>query len=248
MATRSKSVFSPATKRQPYTSSATPARSFIASSLGTKVLMGVTGILLFVYLILHIAGNALVFFGPEVFNTYSHTLINSPLVIPIEVGLAAIFTIHVYKAVTNFIANRRARPVGYYKTAWTGKPSRKGIASTTMILSGLVIFLFVAIHLRQFRFGAEYLVQEAAPGAHMRDLYRLEMEVFSNPVNVAFYVFCMIVVGSHLWHGFGSAFESLGADHPRYTPWLMRLGQVLTVIIAGGFIFIPIWAFALAAR
>ncbi|MGH2369694.1 MAG: succinate dehydrogenase cytochrome b subunit, partial [Chloroflexota bacterium] len=211
MATQSNSVLSrpaAASQPKPYTSSLAPSRSYLASSIGTKVLIGATGLLLFTYLILHLAGNVLVFFGPEVFNGYSHLLISNPLVIPIEIGLAAIFVIHIYKAVTNFIANRRARPVKYYQTAWSGKPSRKNLASTTMILSGLIIFGFVLLHLWQFKYGPSYVVEQATPGAAggepvhgIRDLYRLEMEVFSNPLNVGFYVVAMIVVGSHLWHG-----------------------------------------------
>ena len=74
--------------------------------------MGATGLLLVVYLILHLAGNLLLFLGPEIFNGYSHLLISNPLIVPVEIGLGAIFVLHVYKAVTNYAANRRARPVG----------------------------------------------------------------------------------------------------------------------------------------
>jgi succinate dehydrogenase / fumarate reductase cytochrome b subunit len=230
-------------------------RSYWSSSVGTKVLIAVTGLLLFAYLVLHLAGNLLVFLGPAVFNQYSYALIHNPLIVPAEIGLLAIFLLHVYKAVTNYIANKRARPVPYYRTVrrffgwgWAGKPSRKSFASTTMLFSGLLIALFVIIHVRQFRFGPEYLVRDPATGVELRDLYRLEMETFSNLFIVAFYVFSMLVVGTHIWHGFSSAFSSLGADHPRYTPWVLRAGKVLAVLIAGGFLIIPIWAFAYGGR
>ena len=117
-----------------------------------------------------------------------------------------------------------------------------------MIVSGLVILVFVAIHLAQFKYGPEYVVAEAAPGGELRDLYRLEMEVFGNVLNVAFYGFCMVVVGFHLWHGFSSAFQSLGADHPRYTPLVLRTGKVVALAIAGGFLTIPLWAYLLGSR
>jgi succinate dehydrogenase / fumarate reductase cytochrome b subunit len=107
-----------------------------------------------------------------------------------------------------------------------------------MILSGLWLLLFVIIHVRTFKYGAEY---ETASG--VRDLYRLEMENFSNPLTVAFYVLSMIIVGSHLWHGVSSAFQSLGADHPAVTPRVRLLGKLSAVGIAGGFILITLWAF-----
>ncbi len=75
------------------------------------------------------------------------------------------------------------------------------------------------------------------------DLYRLEMELFRSRGWVAFYIVCLVLIGSHLWHGFASAFESLGADNPRYTPRVLILSKVLAVIIAGGFISIPLWVY-----
>ena len=80
-----------------------------------------------------------------------------------------------------------------------------------------------------------------------RDLYRLEMETFANPLTVAFYVVSMIVVGSHLWHGVSSACQSLGADNPTWTPRLLVAGRVLAVFIAVGFIAIAVWAYVLQA-
>jgi succinate dehydrogenase / fumarate reductase, cytochrome b subunit len=208
-----------------------------STSVGMKLLIGVTGLALFLYLITHIAGNVLVFFGPTVFNTYAHTLASNPLIPVIEIGLVLIFLVHVYKAVTMYLGNQQARPVGYQMKKSQGRPSRKSFASSTMIFSGLWLLIFIVIHVRAFRYGAEY---EAAGG--VRDLYRLEMENFSNPVMVGFYVVSMLVVGSHLWHGASSTFQSLGFDHPRWTPRILAVTKVLAGIIAGGFIVIALWA------
>jgi succinate dehydrogenase / fumarate reductase cytochrome b subunit len=82
----------------------------------------------------------------------------------------------------------------------------------------------------------------------VRDLYRLEVENFSNPLAVAFYVLSMLVVGSHLWHGVSSAFQSLGFDHLRWTPRVLAGGRVMAVLIAGGFIVIALWVHFLGAR
>jgi succinate dehydrogenase / fumarate reductase cytochrome b subunit len=214
------------------------------SSVGTKILVGLTGLALFLYLITHIAGNALVFFGPDVFNRYAHTLTSNPLVPVIEIGLLLIFAIHIYKTVRMVLANRQARPVRYEMKRYAGRPSRKSLASSTMIVSGLWLLVFVVIHVRAFKYGAEYELGEG-----VRDLYRLEMENFSKPLIVAFYVLSMVIVGSHLWHGISSAFQSLGADNPRWTPRLLAAGKVSAVVIAGGFIVIALWAhFAGGAR
>ena len=118
------------------------------TSVGTKILIGVTGFALFLYLILHIVGNALVFLGAETFNEYSHTLISNPLVPIIEIGLLLIFLIHIYKTVRMVVANQKARPVGYARKKTAGPPSRKSFASSTMILSGLWLLLFVIIHVQ----------------------------------------------------------------------------------------------------
>ena len=88
-----------------------PFRRVLSSTVGTKLLIGLTGLGLFVYLIVHLAGNAIILFGPEAFNEYSHLLISNPLIPVIEVGLLLVFVIHIYKTVRNWMANQTARPV-----------------------------------------------------------------------------------------------------------------------------------------
>ena len=209
-----------------------------ATSVGTKLLIGVTGIALFLYLLIHIAGNLMVFGGPAVFNKYAYTLEGNPLIPIVEIGLLLIFLLHVYKTVRMFLDNQQARPVAYVQKKYAGRPSRKSLASSTMIASGLWLFAFIIVHVRAFRYGTEY---EWPAGG--RDLYRLEMENFSSPLIVGFYVVSMIVVGSHLWHGVSSAFQSLGVDHPRVTPKLLVAGKLLAVLIAAGFIVIAAWVY-----
>lgn len=213
------------------------------SSVGTKILVGASGFLLFLYLVIHIGGNLMVFLGPDTFNEYSEMLVSNPLIVPIEVGLLLVFLLHVYKTIAMTVANRRARPVKYAQKKPAGAPSRKTLASSTMIFSGLWLLLFIVIHVRTFKFGTEY---ETAAG--VRDLYRLEMENFSNPMTVAFYVASMLVVGSHLWHGASSAFQSLGVDNGTWTPRILAAGRVAAVLIAGGFIVIALWAFSVGVR
>ena len=214
-------------------------RGVFSSSVGTKLLVGLTGLLLFAYLLLHLAGNLLVFAGQETFNEYSHMLISNPLVVPAEIGLMGVFLLHVYKTVTMWLRNRGARPVGYRKKTWAGHTSRKSLSSTTMIWTGLITLLFVGVHLQQFKFGAWYQIGDPP----IRDLYRTEAEVFTSPLWVGVYVFCVVLIGLHLRHGISSAFQSLGVDHPVYTKRLVAAGTILAVLIAAGFAVIPIWVY-----
>jgi succinate dehydrogenase / fumarate reductase cytochrome b subunit len=215
-------------------------RRVLSSSVGTKLLIGLTGLALFVYLILHLIGNALILAGPETFNEYAHALIANPLIIPIEIGLAAIFVIHIYKTVVMWFSNRAARPEGYAKKEMAGHTSRKSLASSTMIVSGLVTLAFVLIHVKQFKYGTWY---EVADRPEVRDLHRLEVEVFQSPLWVAFYVLCTAIVGLHLRHGISSGFQSLGLDHPLYTRRLTTWGVIGAIVIGGGLALIPVWVY-----
>lgn len=209
-----------------------------SSSVGTKLLMGLTGLALFAYMILHLAGNALILAGPDVFNDYSHMLISNPLIVPIELGLLAIFLVHIYKAITMWTANKAARPVGYLTKVNAGHTSRKSVASSTMILSGIFILLFVIVHVKQFKFGSFYLVNDSAD---VRDLFRTEVEVFSNAFWVVVYVIATLLVGLHLRHGVASGFQSLGIDHPLYTRRLTAIAIFFAVLIGVGLALIPVW-------
>lgn len=222
--------------------SSSPPR-VLQTTVGTKILISLTGLGLVIFLISHVAGNVLVFLGPQAFNEYSHALLSNPLIPIIEIGLLGVFLFHIYKTVRMQLVNRAARPVRYEQKTSAGRTSRKTLASSTMIFSGLWLLAFVVIHVRTFKYGPYY---EAADGA--RDLYRLEMENFSNPLTVVFYVLTMLVVGSHLWHGTASAFQSLGLVHPRWTPRLLAGGKAFAVFVAGGFAMIAMWAFLMGSR
>jgi succinate dehydrogenase cytochrome b subunit len=210
-----------------------------STSVGTKILIGISGLALFIYLIIHIAGNLLIFFGPGVFNAYAYNMeVRNPALPAIEIALLLVFLVHIYKTVTMFVGNQAARPVAYVQKKYAGRPSRKSFASSTMIVSGLWLFIFLLVHVKAFRFSPEY--PWPAGG---RDLYRQEFETLSNPFIVAFYILSMIVVGSHLWHGISSGFQSLGVDHPAVTPKLLVAGKVIAVLIAAGFILIAAWVY-----
>lgn len=219
-----------------------PSR-LLSSSIGSKLLIALTGLGLIAFLVVHLSGNLLFLVSAEAFNEYSHALVSNPFIYAIEAGLVAVFLVHVFKTVRLYAGSKSARPERYAVTRRAGGRSRKSLASSTMIFTGLVILVFVILHLRAFKFGAWY---QAEGG--IRDLYRLQTEIFSKPGYVVFYMVSMVFIGSHLWHGVSSAAQSLGIDHPKYSPKIIWVGRALAVAIAGGFFFLPLYTYLLGGR
>lgn len=206
----------------------------LSTGIGRKMLMAFTGLALIGFLVTHLSANLLALVSKEMFNEYSHALISNPLIYIAEFGLLAVFVGHF---VTGFMVergNRAARPVAYQESNGAGGPSSKSIASSSMILTGIVLLLFVPLHILTFKFGAWYTV-EGHPD--VRDLHRLVYEIFQSDFYVISYIASLSLMGFHAWHGFGSAFESLGASHSKA---LRRFGNVFAFVLAGGFIIIPI--------
>jgi len=211
----------------------------LSTSTGSKILVALTGLALVGFLAGHLAGNLLALFGPETYNQYSHALISNPLLIPVEIGLIAILVMHMGTAISVVIRGRQARPERYAVQKWAGGPSRKSLSSTSMIVTGGIILVFLLLHLRTFKYGPWY----TDPVTGYRDLYTLLVEVFQSPGYVLFYVVCMVLVGMHLRHGLSSAFQSLGLMPKSWTGRILRAGAVLAVVIAGGFSLIPVFIY-----
>lgn len=199
-----------------------------------KLIMGLTGLALVGFLVMHLLGNLLIFKGPEAFNHYSHSLITNPLIYLAEILLVVFFVAHFVPGLMVTRKNREARPIPYYSKKNAGHTSRKTLASATMIFSGLVVLAFVPLHLWTFKYGPHYA---SALDPQVRDIHRLVVEEFHEIGEVVWYVLAMIVIGIHLSHGFMSAFESLGVPH---RPWIRRAGQGLAVVLAAGFASIPL--------
>lgn len=216
--------------------------NILTSSIGRKVLMALTGLLLSGFLVVHLAGNLLVFAGAEPFNAYSEGMLSNPLIYVAEFGLLLLFIAHFVSGILVYRLNRAARPVAYEKKEPAGHTSHKSISSTTMIFTGLFLLFFVPFHLITFKFGTHYTT---VTEPHMRDLYRLVIEVFSSPAYVVFYIVAMAIVGFHLWHGVGSAFQSSGLY---YRKGLRTFGQIFAIAVAGGFLIIPILLYLLGDR
>src|SRR5215211_6693198 len=208
---------------------------FLSSSVGTKILVALTGLGFAAFLVTHVAANLLVLVDPHAYNAYSHKLTSNPLIYLAEAGLVVLFLTHAFKAVFVTLHNREARGGGYAMKKRAGHTSRKSLASSTMIVTGIWLLLFIVIHLKTFKFGPWY---ETPDG--MRDLSRLVHEVYAEPLHVAFYVLSMVVVGMHLSWGLSSAFQSMGVEHSRYNGFIRGGGLAVAIVIAAGFALIPV--------
>ena len=216
--------------------------SAIWSSTGRKILNGLTGLLLSAFVLVHLVENLLLFAGPEPYNRYVHRLLSLGVIIyAMEIVLGSIFLVHMITAVTVWLDKRRARPEPYALRKSAGGPSRQTIFSTTMIYTGALLLIFLVLHLKTFKWGPEYEVVYG--GVVMRDLHRLVMEVFSSAGYFLGYEVIMILLGFHLRHGVWSAFQSLGLEHPRYSPIIYGIGILFAIAIAVGFLAIPAWVF-----
>jgi succinate dehydrogenase / fumarate reductase cytochrome b subunit len=219
-------------------------RTITWSSVARKFINGITGLGLCLFIIFHLAGNLTLLWGTaEQFNAYSHFLMSTGvLVYTAEIVLLAFFVFHIITAVTVWWGKQMARPDSYQVGGNAGTPSKKTISSRTMIYTGAILFVFLVLHVRTFKYGPGidqgYLM--VVHGTPMRDLYRLAIDVFSKLGNVIWYVAVMALLGYHLRHGFWSAFQSLGANHPRCSPFIYGIALIFALIMAFGFLIIPV--------
>ncbi len=220
------------------------------SSVGKKILMSLSGFLMLAFLIGHMVGNLQLLDAnaADQYNRYSHFLISmGGLLILVELILLAGLLLHAWTAIAIVLGKRQARPVKYHNLKSAGGASRQTLGSRTMIYTGLVVLVFVAIHLKTFKYGPgaggekEYVT--VVDGVEMRDLHKLVMEKFSDPVYAVGYAIVMVLLGIHLSHAIWSAFQSIGVYHPRYTPVLYSAGRLLAFLIAAGFFIIPVWIY-----
>ena len=214
---------------------------YFCSSIGRKQLVAVTGLALCGFLVGHLTGNFLLLVGPDAFNLYSHKLISLGAALwAIEFALLVIFLVHLGLAVKLTLENMKARGVQKYAVKRnTGRGTT--FMSATMPYTGIVLLIFVILHLMNLKFGTHY--ETTIDGVVMRDIYKTTMEYFANPMNVAWYVIAMTAAALHTAHGFSSAFQSLGLNHGKYYSKIKLIGYVYAVAVGGGFAFLSVWAY-----
>jgi succinate dehydrogenase / fumarate reductase cytochrome b subunit len=205
---------------------------FLDSSIGKKIMVALTGLLLCGFLITHLAGNLFLFVGASAFNRYAEFLESQALLPLAEGGLVVLFLIHIALSVRARLINTGARPTGYQVAADKGARTP---GSRTMAVSGSLILLFIVIHVATIK----YMVG----GAKGTTLFSHVTGWFANPLYAGFYVLAMIGLGLHLSHGAQSSFQTLGLNHPRYTPIIRKLGMAFALVIALAFASMPIYFF-----
>ncbi len=207
--------------------------NFLTSSIGRKLVMSLTGLFLIVFLLIHLTGNIMVLIPDEgaSFTGFVEAMEANPLIKVMSIVLMLGFAIHILQGIMLYFKNRQSKGAKY---AVTPKDNATW-ASKNMALLGTIIFLFLIIHFMDFFIPMKVLKQY---GQH--ELYHKVILAFQNPVYVVLYVIGMISLGFHLAHGFQSAFQTLGVNHPKYTPFIKRLGMLYSVIVPLLFALIPI--------
>jgi succinate dehydrogenase / fumarate reductase, cytochrome b subunit len=202
------------------------------SSIGKKALMSLTGLALIGFLIVHLAGNLTYFADSsgETFDHYAETIESNPLLPLAEGGLIVLFLLHIALAFKVTLQNKAARQNRYAVKASHGG---RTTGSRTMIVTGIVILGFLILHLIHFRLQKDSIDSFAAA---------IKMEL-SKPLGAGAYVVGILALGIHLSHGFKSAFQTLGLNHPKYTPLIEKLGLLIAVVLTLGFLSFPILIF-----
>jgi len=207
--------------------------SFWGSTNGKKVVMAVTGAILFLFVIGHMAGNLQIFEGPAKLNAYGHFLHSiGELLWPVRIVLLAAVALHITATVQLALRKKKARPVGYSRK----EAIASSYASRTMYWSGPIVLAFVIFHLLQFTAGYIHPESQFIEG----DVYHNVVAGFQVWWVSVWYIFAVSLLGLHLRHGIWSMFQSLGFNHPRHTPVLKSAAVVIAVVIVLGYISIPI--------
>ncbi len=211
-------------------------KNFLTSTIGRKFLIGLTGLLLIGFSMVHLSGNLLLFVGPSAYNEYAHNLHAFKLLILAEIFLFSLFIAHIAIAIQVTLDNRRARSQNY-----AVKKSKQGRSEWTpsviMHISGAILLGFLILHLSDFTF------ELRLKGPDGESPFDKAWRILQNPISGPVYFIGSILLGWHLWHGFQSGFQTFGLSHSKYTPWIKRIGIFLSILLAIGFASLPLVAY-----
>jgi len=210
----------------------------LSSSIGKKFILGITGLLLCGFLVVHLSGNMLMYVGAGEYNRYAHALHEQVELLAIaEIGLLLLFLAHVTLAVITRNENKDARQHEYaVKASKQGPPLLQFQPHNWMFVTGAVVLAFVLLHLLDFRF------ELRNPGPTDEEPFDRAVRLLKDPITFGGYVVGVLVLGVHLSHGFASAFQSLGLNHPKYNKCIKVVGSGFALVVAVGFASFPLWA------
>ncbi len=220
-------------------------------SIGKKAVLAATGLGLAFFLLGHMAGHLLMFAGPDAYNSYAYGLKTMgnvggfpTLLWAARIGLLTIFVVHIVLAIQLTAANRAARPVKYAHEGTV----QASFASRYMILTGLLVLVFVILHLAHFTMGwlepksfaAMEQITKNGQFIKRHDAYTMMVTDFRNPLYVGLYLLSMVILALHLWHGISSIFQSFGGVREGAYPLLKKISLGVTTLVIVGFCIVPI--------
>jgi len=217
--------------------------NFFSSTLGRKVIMSLTGLFLILFLVVHLIGNLQLLKSDQgqAFNIYAQFMTSNPFIIVISYVNYAFILIHIIWSIQLTSRNRRARgPEGYAvnrnASHWT---------SRNMGILGTFILIFLVIHLRSFWYEMHWggIPTATYEGAEYKNLYRVVDTAYGDIWFVVLYVVSMALLAFHLFHGFGSAFQTLGLNHIKYNPVIKFAGVAFAIIVPALFALIPVYMY-----
>lgn len=215
--------------------------SITSSSIGRKYAMAISAMFLLSFLILHLVVNLLSLFGPTVYNNASNFMGYNPLVqFVMQPILVAGVVFHFVMGIILEIKNNSARPIKY---GMNNRAANSTWMSRNMLITGAVILAFLGLHMFDFWYHEmNYKYIEGLPVEQERFWTDLHNK-FESPIRVVLYIISFVLLGLHLAHGFQSSFQSIGARHPKYTPFLKAFGTWFSILVPAGFIAIALFHF-----
>jgi len=217
----------------------------LKSSIGQKLVMAVTGFLLCGFLIAHLAGNLLLYVGPEAYNAYAEQLHSQEgLLMIAETGLFVIFLMHLYLAGATRKQSKDARNVAYGVRGSKIDETETSLfePQSWMFASGAVVLAFILLHISDFKMGMWL------PADNNYEPFEKTTFILKNWVRFFAYIIGPIILAMHLSHGVPSAFQSLGLNHPKYNGLIKKGGWLFAWAIGLGFASFPIWAMFFANK
>ena len=207
--------------------------SFLNSSVGRKLLVGLTGFFLCSFLVVHLLINLFLLKQDEglTFDAYSEFMATYPLIRPLEILLFAGFLIHVILTIWLWFTNRKVRTSSY---AVNRASDSSALSSRVMIVSGTVVLIFLVVHINSFFVGSRFV-------DNPKTMYEIVSEAFANPWVDAFYLVALVFLGYHLKHGFQSAFQTFGMRPVRYQKLIDTVGAIFWLVIPLAFAMIPLY-------
>jgi succinate dehydrogenase / fumarate reductase, cytochrome b subunit len=224
-------------------SAAQTSPGLFKTSLGKKYLMGLTGLFLISFLVVHCFINSMVFFDPSgtLFNEYAHFMGTNIIIRIMEVGLFGGLILHIIDGLMLYFQNRAARPQKYVYSDYNANSKWY---SRSMALLGTLLLMFLILHLSNFWVHSRFMtmpeVDHPQFKVQMIDLYSLMKETFANPIIVVIYVLAQVSLAYHLLHGFKSAFQSLGLNHTKYNDLIAATGTAFSIIVPLIFAAMPV--------